>query len=62
MSGTGYQDSKYVKTSVCKKCKQTKTWNYWYHFDEELCDDCYYIDGKYNELNKDKVNGNKICV
>ena len=55
MSGTGYQDPSYVKTAVCSKCEGFKTWNYWYHSDDTLCDDCYYIGGKYKTLTKEKA-------
>lgn len=37
----------YEKTSICKKCGRLKTWNYWYHPDPDLCNDCYYFEGLY---------------
>ena len=55
MSGTGYQDPSCVKTAVCSKCEGYKTWNYWWHHDESLCNDCYYIGGKYKNLTKEEA-------
>lgn len=55
MSGTGYTDPSCVKTAVCSKCEGYKTWNYWYHIDDTLCDDCYYIGGKYKNLTKEEA-------
>ena len=55
MSGTGYQDPDCVKTAVCSKCEGYKTWNYWWHSDDTLCDDCYYIGGKYKDLTKEEA-------
>ena len=54
MSGTGFQ-SDYVKSAKCSKCEGHKTWNYWYHYDDTLCDDCYYIGGKYKNLSKEEA-------
>lgn len=55
MSGTGYTDPSCIKTDVCSKCEGYKTWSYWYHYDENLCDDCYYIGGKYKDLQKEEA-------
>lgn len=55
MSGTGYTDPNYVKTAVCSKCGGHKTWNYWWHHDDTLCDDCYYAGGKYHDLTKEEA-------
>lgn len=55
MGGTGYQDPSCVKTAICSKYEEHKTWNYWYHSDDGLCDDCYYIGGKYKDLTKEEV-------
>ena len=55
MSGTGYTDSRYTKTAICAKCKGYKTWNYWYHTNEHLCDDCYYVTGKYYNMSKEQA-------
>lgn len=55
MSGTGYQNNDCVKTDICSKCGLLKTWNYWYHHDSSLCDDCYYIGGKYYDISKEEV-------
>lgn len=54
-SGTGYQDPDYFKTAVCSKCEGLKRWNYWYHSDDSLCNDCYYIGGKYYDLTKEEA-------
>lgn len=55
MSGTGYSDENCVKTSVCSKCEVLKTWNHWCHHDPSLCDDCYYVGGKYHKLTKEQA-------
>lgn len=55
MSGTGYTDPSCWKTAYCSKCGGFKTWNYWYHSDPSLCDDCYYIGGKYRDLTKEEA-------
>lgn len=55
MSGTGHIDPSCVKTAICSKCEGHKTWNYWYHSDDTLCDDCYYIGGKYKNVTKEEA-------
>lgn len=53
MSGTGYVDPDFWQTSRCSKCESVKTWNTWYHSDPTLCDDCYFIGGKYYDVSKE---------
>lgn len=55
MGGTGYTDSRYTKTDICSKCEGLKTWNYWYHTNEHLCNDCYYANGKYYNMTREQA-------
>jgi hypothetical protein len=56
MSGTGFVDEDYVKTAVCEKCGELKTWNYWYHWNPNLCDDCYYFHRTEGDKNENKID------
>ena len=48
-------DPKAVKWDICSKCLGFKSWNYWYHNDESLCDDCYYSNAKYYNLSSEEA-------
>ena len=42
--------NEYIKTGKCEKCGRIKTWDYWYHNNPNLCDDCYYINGRFYKM------------
>lgn len=54
MSGVDQSKENFVK-GICSKCEERKTWNIWYHSDPTLCDDCYYVNGKYYRMTKDEI-------
>lgn len=53
-------NEEFLVYGVCSKCNGYKSWDTWYHSDETLCDDCYYVSGDYYNLTKEEAIRNEF--